>query len=77
MQVLSMQDEEFCRWMEVMVVLPKGMCGRSGCLPLIKPANRLGWWKGKFALFQMLATGAEGGWWMSVQRPIPPLTSRG
>ena len=25
-----------------------------------KPINRPGWWKGKFALFQMLATGAGG-----------------
>ena len=25
-----------------------------------KPINRLGWWEGKFALFQMLATGGEG-----------------
>ena len=26
-----------------------------------KPVNRLGWWKGKFALFQMPATGGGGG----------------
>ena len=70
--------KEFCRRVKVMVVLPKGMCGLSGCLLTAqKPANRLGWWKGKSALLQMPATGAEGGWWMSVQRPIPPLTSRG
>ena len=32
--------------------------------------DRLGWWKGKFALFQNPATGREG--WISVQRPTPP-----
>ena len=34
-----------------------------------KPVNRLGWWKGKFALFQMPVT---GGGWTSVWRPTPP-----
>ena len=36
-----------------------------------KPTNRPGWWKGTFALFQMLATGGWG-WQTSVQRPTPP-----
>ena len=35
-----------------------------------KPINRLSWWKGKFALFQMPATG--GGAQTSIQRPTPP-----
>ena len=46
-----------------------------------KPINRPGGWKEKFALFQMLATEAGGGWQMFVQRPLPPVphspTSRG
>ena len=39
-----------------------------------KPINRPGWWKGKFTLFQMPATGGEWqdggeGWQASVQSP--------
>ena len=34
-----------------------------------KPINRLGWWKGKFDLFQMPVT---GGGWTSVRRLTPP-----
>ena len=45
--------------LEHLEVLPKGV--GSSCLPLKRPINRPGWWKGKFALFQMLATKAEGG----------------
>ena len=43
-----------------------------------KSKSRPGWWKGKFVLFQMLATGG-GGWggWTSVQRPIPPTDKQG
>ena len=43
-----------------------------------KLINRPGWWKGRFALFQMLAAGGGGGrgWWVSVQRPTPPLVCR-
>ena len=38
-----------------------------------KSINRLGWWKGKFALFQMPATGRVGwGGQMSVQRLMAP-----
>ena len=39
-----------------------------------KSINRLGWWKGKFALFQMPATGGGMGWGgqMSVQRLMAP-----
>ena len=37
-----------------------------------KPINRPGWWKEKFALFQMLATEAGGEWQMFVQRSLPP-----
>ena len=36
-----------------------------------KPIKRQGWWKGKFALFWMLATGGGGGQ-TPVQRPTPP-----
>ena len=35
-----------------------------------KPISRPGWWKGKFALFQVLAT-VGWGWWISVQRLTP------
>ena len=35
-----------------------------------KPVKRQGWWKGKFALFWMPATGGGRGW-TSVQRPTP------
>ena len=41
-----------------------------------KPINRPGWWKGTFALFQMLATGGWG-WQTSVQRPTPPQKAGG
>ena len=37
-----------------------------------KPTKRPGWWKGKFVLFQMLATGG-GGWRTPVQSPTSPL----
>ena len=36
-----------------------------------KPISRPGWWKGKFALFQMLAT-EGGGWFTSIQRLTHP-----
>ena len=54
---------------------------RGGVLLLAaqKPINRPGWWKEKFALFQMLATEAGGGWQMFVQRPLfpsAPLTNK-
>ena len=43
-------------------MLPKECVGRVQLLATQKPVNRPGWWKGKFALFQMLATGdGEGG----------------
>ena len=59
------------------------MCYQNVCwggvwlLATQKPISRPGWRKGKFALFQMLATGGEGGsrrggWQPSVQRPTPP-----
>ena len=48
------------------VVLPKG---GVWLLAAQKPINRLDWWKGKFDLFQMPATGGEG--WTSVQRSTP------
>ena len=41
-----------------------------------KPINRPGWWKGTFALFQILATGGWG-WQTSVQRPTPPQKAGG
>ena len=37
-------------------------------LPAQKPINRPGWWKGNFALFQMLTTGCAGGWQTFVQK---------
>ena len=45
-----------------------------------KPINRPAWWKGTFALFQMLATGTgEGGGHLSKGQfpPSPPLTVGG
>ena len=42
----------------VVIMLLKGVWVRL--LAAQKPINRPGWWKGKFALFQMLATGAGG-----------------
>ena len=49
----------------------------SGCSPSQRPINRPGWWKGKFALFQMLAN--VGGQMLatSVQRPAPPGATSG
>ena len=49
------------------VILLKGMQGVR-LLAAQKPVNRPGWWKGKFALFQMPDTGG-GGWQARVQRP--------
>ena len=43
------------------------MCGGVWLSAAQKPISRPGWWKGKFALFQMLATEGRG-WWTSVQR---------
>ena len=38
-----------------------------------KPVNRLSWWKGKFALFQMPATeGREGSGHLSKSQILPP-----
>ena len=37
------------------ILLPKE-CGGAWLLTVQKPISRPGWWKGKFALFQMLAT---------------------
>ena len=48
-------------------VLPKECVG-SVCSPSKKPINRLGWWKRKFALLQMLATEGDGRR-TSLQRP--------
>ena len=49
-----------------------------------KPLKRSGWWKGKFALFQTLATEGVGGWRADTcpkanpppSPPRPPATSR-
>ena len=49
------------------------MCGGVWLSAAQKPISRPGWWKGKFALFQMPATEGRG-WWTSVQRltyPVP------
>ena len=43
----------------VVLLLPK-VCG-VWLLIAQRPINRTGWWKGKFALFQMLATPQLGG----------------
>ena len=42
-------------------------------LPALKPMNGQGWWKGKFSLFQMPATGGWGGRHTSVWK-LPPHT---
>ena len=52
-------------------IVNERMCG-FWLLATQKPINRPGWWKEKFALFQMLATEAGGGWQMFVQRPLFP-----
>ena len=41
---------------------------RVGLLTAQKPINRPGWWKGKFAVFQMRAT---GGWWHLSKGQLP------
>ena len=57
------------------------MCYQNVCLGGVwllatqKPISRPGWRKGKFALFQMLATGREGNSHLS-KGQLPPLTSR-
>ena len=56
---------------KLQTVTERFVCG----FPLLaaqKRVNRPDWWKGKFALFQMPATGA-GEWQTSVQRPTLPL----
>ena len=52
----------------MVILLPKG---GVQLLASQKPINRRGWWKGKFALFQVLATRVGGRtWgWTSIQRP--------
>ena len=45
------------------------ICMQVQLLAPQKPVNRPGWWKGKFTLFQMPATGGQGGWQTCVQRP--------
>ena len=42
-----------------------------------KPANRPGWWKGKFGLFQMLATGVGGGDDVSLEADSLPTDGQG
>ena len=42
-------------------LLPKGVCGGVQLLSAQKPISRPGWWKVKFALFQMPATVCVGG----------------
>ena len=45
---------------EMLRMLSKGSCVCELCLPAAQtPINSPGWWKGKFALFQMPATGGE------------------
>ena len=50
------------------MVLPKDVVGPAACCS--KANKQSGCWKGKFALFQLLATGG-GGWQTSVQRLTP------
>ena len=81
-----LKTSEDATWLDNNVLLSK-LCVGSGCLLLIKLINRLSWWKGKFALFQMLATGwvGEGGRHLSKGQklpspfttPHPPLVARG
>ena len=55
-------------------MLPKEWGGAGRLLATQKPIKKPGWWKGKFALFQMPATGGGD------QRPtpsVPPPTSKG
>ena len=57
-------------------LLTKGVCGVK-LLATQKPVNRPGWWKRKFALFQMLATGeGEGGRHLS-KGQLPNLDRQG
>ena len=42
-------------------MLPKGMCWGLWLLAAQKSVNRPGWWKAKLVLFQLPATGGEGG----------------
>ena len=55
--------------------------GGAQVLATQKPVSRPGWWKGKFALFQMLATGVGEGWQTSVQKvgdsPHPLMATSG
>ena len=58
----------------------KEMSRGSGCSAAQKPVNRTGWWKGKFASFQMLAAvGGRGGRMadISPKADSPLLPSRG
>ena len=61
----------------MMGLLPKG-CGGVGrhqvwLLNAQKPRNRPAWWKGKFVLFQTLATGlGEGGGHICAKADYPP-----
>ena len=55
--------------------------GGAQVLATQKPVSRPGWWKGKFALFQMPATGVGEGWQTSVQKvgdsPHPLMATSG
>lgn len=48
-----------CTARVAVLALLKGVCG-ARLLAAQKTTNRPGWWKGKFGLFQMLATGVGG-----------------
>ena len=54
------QDSEKSVSEKLQTVTERYVC-RVRLLTTQKPVNRPGWWKGKFALFQMPATGGEGG----------------
>ena len=54
-----------------------GSIMESGVLLLtaLKPIKRQGWWKGKFALFQMLAAKGSGRGWEGPMKSYPKADS--
>ena len=63
---MSILQKDFGEILKMAILLLKE-CVWVWLLAASKPVNRPGWWKGKLALIQLLATGGEG-WWTSAQR---------